>query len=65
MLRNSARRLEVKVVTLDSVAIQEGWLNRQASLLKADVEGFENFVFECGKRLIYNDIVESVFMGRV
>ena len=56
------KKMTVEVATLDSVAIQEGWLDRQVSLLKVDVEGFENFVFEGGKRLIYNGNVENIFM---
>ena len=58
----SRGKLEVSVVTLDSIAIQEGWLDRQISLMKVDVEGFENYVFEGGKKLIYNGNVENIIM---
>lgn len=56
------KKLEVSVVTLDSIVLQEGWLNRQISLMKVDVEGFENYVFEGGKTLIYNGNVENIIM---
>lgn len=96
------KKMEVSVVTLDSIVIQEGWLDRQISLMKVDgtsscvhvscaahlvtdlkvrtcteltlcsilssnyhtfiVEGFENYVFEGGKTLIYNGNVENIIM---
>mmetsp|Transcript_5945 Transcript_5945/g.11793 ORF Transcript_5945/g.11793 Transcript_5945/m.11793 type:complete len:420 (+) Transcript_5945:131-1390(+) len=56
------KTMEVQVTTLDAVAIQEGWLNRQISLMKVDVEGFEPFVFRGGKRLLNEGMVENLFM---
>ncbi|KAL7461765.1 hypothetical protein ACHAXS_002174 [Conticribra weissflogii] len=56
------KTMEVQVTTLDAVAIQEGWLNRQISLMKVDVEGFEPFVFRGGKRLLYEGQVENLFV---
>ena len=54
--------MPVSVVTLDSIVIQEGWLDRKISLVKVDVEGFENFVFEGGKTLFYNGNVDNILM---
>jgi len=56
------KTMQVSVATLDSVAARENWLNRRVSLLKVDVEGFENFVFEGGKTLIYNGNIDHIFM---
>ena len=52
--------LPVSVTALDTIAIQQGWLDRKVSLMKVDVEGFENYVFEGGKRLVYNGNVSKV-----
>ena len=54
--------LEVSVVALDSIVKQEGWLDRKISFMKVDVEGFENYVFEGGKTLIYNGNVSIDLM---
>lgn len=54
--------IPVSVVTLDSIVVQQGWLNRKISLLKVDVEGFENYVFEGGKTLLFNGNVENIVM---
>lgn len=54
--------IPVSVVTLDSIVTQEGWLDRTISLMKVDVEGFENYVFEGGKTLIYHGNVENIVM---
>ena len=62
LARKFRKKLEVSVVTLDSIAVQEGWIDRQISLMKVDVEGFENNVFEGGKKLIYNGNVENIIM---
>lgn len=56
------RTMPVPVVTLDSIAIQQGWLDRKISLMKMDVEGYENFVFEGGKTLLYNGNVDHIIM---
>jgi len=56
------RTLPVTVVTLDRLAAQEGWLDRTISLVKIDVEGFENFVFEGGTTLFHNGNVENIIM---
>eukprot|EP00571_Detonula_confervacea_P000750 CAMPEP_0172323192 /NCGR_PEP_ID=MMETSP1058-20130122/48103_1 /TAXON_ID=83371 /ORGANISM="Detonula confervacea, Strain CCMP 353" /LENGTH=356 /DNA_ID=CAMNT_0013039135 /DNA_START=200 /DNA_END=1267 /DNA_ORIENTATION=- len=56
------KTIPVSVVKLDSIVIQQGWLDRKISLVKVDVEGFENFVFEGGKRLFYNGNVENILM---
>jgi len=54
--------MPVSVAVLDTIAQQEGWLDRKISLAKVDVEGFENFVFEGGKKLIYNGNVDNILM---
>ncbi|KAL3809609.1 hypothetical protein ACHAXA_002168 [Cyclostephanos tholiformis] len=54
--------LPVRVATLDSIAMMQGWLDRRISLAKVDVEGFEDQVIEGGKRLIYNGNVENIIM---
>jgi len=54
--------MPVQVVTLDSVALQEGWIERKISLIKVDVEGFENYVFEGGKTLLYKGDVDNIIM---
>mmetsp|Transcript_23142 Transcript_23142/g.42581 ORF Transcript_23142/g.42581 Transcript_23142/m.42581 type:complete len:138 (+) Transcript_23142:991-1404(+) len=54
--------MPVSVVTLDSIVIQEGWLDRKISLVKVDVEGFENFVFDGGNTLFYNGNVDNILM---
>lgn len=56
------RTMPVSVTTLDAVASREGWLDRRISLVKVDVEGFENFVFEGGKGLVYRGNVENILM---
>eukprot|EP00550_Attheya_septentrionalis_P004232 CAMPEP_0198297810 /NCGR_PEP_ID=MMETSP1449-20131203/38433_1 /TAXON_ID=420275 /ORGANISM="Attheya septentrionalis, Strain CCMP2084" /LENGTH=256 /DNA_ID=CAMNT_0043998887 /DNA_START=593 /DNA_END=1363 /DNA_ORIENTATION=+ len=64
------KQIPVKVVTLDSVALQEGWLDdhRDGSsappihLMKVDVEGYEPFVFGGGKRLLQSGRVENIIM---
>ena len=56
------RTLPVRVITLDSISVMQGWLDRRISLAKIDVEGFEDQVFEGGKRLIYNGNVENIIM---
>jgi len=52
----------VEVTTLDTVAVKQGWLDRKVSLMKVDVEGFEPYVFEGGKRLLREGHVENLFM---
>ena len=54
--------MPVTVVTLDSIVMMRGWLDRKISLVKIDVEGFEDQVIEGGKRLIYNGNVENILM---
>lgn len=54
--------MPVSVVTLDSIVIQQGWLDRKISLVKVDVEGFENSVFEGGKTLFYHGNVDNILM---
>lgn len=56
------KTIPVEVVTLDGVAIKQGWLDRKVSLMKVDVEGFEPYVFEGGKRLLREGRVENIFM---
>ena len=61
------KKIPVKVVTLDSVALQEGWLDDHADsppiyLMKVDVEGYEPFVFGGGKRLLQSGRVENIIM---
>jgi FkbM family methyltransferase len=57
------KTMPVSVVTLDRVATQQGWLDRKISLLKVDVEGFENYVFDGGKKLLYNHgSVDNIFL---
>lgn len=56
------RPLPVRVATLDSLAVQEGWLNRNVSLVKVDVEGFENFVFEGGLTFFNQGKVDWILM---
>ena len=56
------KKLRVEVTTLDTVAMSQGWLDRKVSLMKVDVEGFEPYVFEGGKRLLREGQVENIFM---
>jgi len=56
------KKMEVEVVTLDSIAMQQGYLQRKISLMKVDVEGFENYVFEGGKTLLYNSNIDNIIM---
>jgi FkbM family methyltransferase len=61
------KQIAVKVVTLDSIALQEGWLDDDPSappiyLMKVDVEGYEPFVFGGGKRLLQSGRVENIIM---
>ena len=56
------RTIPVEVTTLDTVAVTQGWLDRTVSLMKVDVEGFEPYVFEGGKKLLRDGRVENVFM---
>jgi FkbM family methyltransferase len=54
--------IPVEVTTLDTVAVKQGWLDRKVSLMKVDVEGFEPYVFEGGKRLLHEGHVENIIM---
>lgn len=56
------KTIPVEVTTLDTVAVRQGWLDRKVSLMKVDVEGFEPYVFEGGKRLLREGRVENLFM---
>lgn len=56
------RTIPVEVTTLDTVAISQGWLDRKISLMKVDVEGFEPYVFEGGKRLLNEGHIEHILM---
>eukprot|EP00978_Attheya_sp_CCMP212_P023275 scaffold70917_cov51-Attheya_sp.AAC.1 len=66
------KQIPVKVVTLDSIALQQGWLDdhddpddpsaRPIYLMKVDVEGYEPFVFGGGKRLLQSGRVENIIM---
>ena len=56
------KKMPVAVTTLDTVALQQGWLDRKISLMKVDVEGFENFVFEGGRKLVYNGNIDNIIM---
>jgi FkbM family methyltransferase len=56
------RTIPVEVTTLDTVAINHGWLDRKISLMKLDVEGYEPYVFEGGKRLLNDGHVEHLLM---
>jgi len=56
------KTIPVEVTTLDTVAVKQGWLDRKVSLMKVDVEGFEPYVFEGGKRLLREGHVENIFM---
>jgi hypothetical protein len=50
---------------LDSIAIQEGWLNDNSPtihLMKVDVEGYEPIVFEGGMQLLQSGKVENIIM---
>jgi FkbM family methyltransferase len=65
--KNFRKQIPVKVVTLDSVALQEGWLDNHPDnppiyLMKVDVEGYEPFVFGGGKRLLQSGRVENIIM---
>jgi FkbM family methyltransferase len=59
------KTLPVKVVRLDTVAEQEGWLDSngpQIHLLKLDVEGFENFAFIGGTKLLQSGKISNIIM---
>ena len=66
LAKKARRSLPVKVVTLDSIAVQEGWLDADGGplihLMKVDVEGFENFVFLGGERLVQSGKVTNIIM---
>ena len=57
--------LPVRVVTLDSIALQEGWLKDDAPtihLMKVDVEGYEPIVFKGGMTLVESGKVDNILM---
>lgn len=56
------RTVPVEVTTLDTVAMKQGWYDRKVSMLKVDVEGFEPYVFEGGKRFLHEGHVEHILM---
>ena len=62
MAKKFRKTIPVEVTTLDTVAVNQGWLDRKVSLMKVDVEGFEPYVFEGGKRLLREGRVENIFM---
>lgn len=56
------RTLPVEVVTLDNIAKSQRWTDRKISLMKVDVEGYENYVFQGGQALIQNSNVGNILM---
>mmetsp|Transcript_28453 Transcript_28453/g.41538 ORF Transcript_28453/g.41538 Transcript_28453/m.41538 type:complete len:249 (-) Transcript_28453:109-855(-) len=61
----------VRVVTLDGIAEQEGWLDPTANamattkpihLMKVDVEGFEYFTLKGGEKLLASGKVSNIIM---
>lgn len=59
------KSMPVKVVKLDSIALQEGWLDKDAPpihLMKVDVEGYEPFVFRGGMQLLQSGRVQNIIM---
>lgn len=59
------KSLPVQVVTLDSIAIQEGWFKDDSPpiyLMKVDVEGYEPIVFQGGMELLQSGKVENILM---
>eukprot|EP00934_Nitzschia_sp_Nitz4_P002260 Nitzschia sp. Nitz4//scaffold139_size61406//16490//17671//NITZ4_006451-RA/size61406-processed-gene-0.61-mRNA-1//-1//CDS//3329535825//2260//frame0 len=60
--RASGKKVPVRVVTLDDVATQEGWMNRDIPILKMDVEGFEKFVVQGGQKLIHDGNIRNILM---
>ena len=59
------KAIPAKVVRLDDVAIQEGWLEDTAPpirLMKVDVEGFEYFSFLGAKRIVSSGKVKNIIM---
>lgn len=59
------KTMPVKVVTLDGIALQEGWLDKNAPpihLMKVDVEGYEPIVFTGGMQLLQSGKVENIIM---
>jgi hypothetical protein len=59
------KSLPVQVVTLDSIAIQEGWFKDDSPpiyLMKVDVEGYEPIVFQGGMQLLQSGKVENILM---
>ncbi|KAL7512219.1 hypothetical protein ACHAXN_009156 [Cyclotella atomus] len=59
------KSLPVQVVTVDSIAIQEGWFKDDSPpiyLMKVDVEGYEPIVFQGGMQLLQSGKVENILM---
>lgn len=57
--------LPVRVVTLDSIALQEGWLKDDSPtihLMKVDVEGYEPIVIKGGMTLVKSGKVDNILM---
>ena len=68
ILQSAQKKERVEVRTLDDIARQEGWLNadfnKSIYLMKVDVEGYERFVFEGGRRLLQSNRVKNIIMER-
>jgi len=66
LAKRNRRKLLVEVQTLDSIADQERWTSssfeKPIYLLKVDVEGYEKFVFEGGKRLLQTRKIQNIIM---
>jgi len=64
--KRNRKKLLVEVQTLDSIADKERWTSstfeKPIYLLKVDVEGYEKFVFEGGKRLLQTRKIQNIIM---
>lgn len=54
----------INIVTLDSLAIENGWLDGKTPIviLKVDVEGFEPSVFAGAKKLLSAGLIQNILM---
>eukprot|EP00934_Nitzschia_sp_Nitz4_P002229 Nitzschia sp. Nitz4//scaffold676_size1792//391//1597//NITZ4_009313-RA/size1792-snap-gene-0.3-mRNA-1//1//CDS//3329556428//2229//frame0 len=53
---------DISVVSLDEVALANGWYGHKIDILKVDVEGFELQVFSGTKILLQEHIIKNVFL---
>lgn len=68
LIKKFRRKLQVEVWTLDGIADEERWTSptfeKVIYLLKVDVEGYEKFVFEGGKKLLQTRKIKNIIMEK-